>query len=351
MAHSSTLTGPTTSAQHPPTRTHPMVTRAQVGTVKPNLRFNFHMSHISPLPKSPSITLSGPNWRAVMYDEYNALVKNSTWMLVPKPPNANVVGIDCDDTFSLVVKPTTIQTVLSLALSRGWHVHELDVKNTFLNEDLSTHAIEVAYLLIYVDDIILIASSIALLRHIISSLLQEFKMTDLGALNYFLGFLLLVILQTPIDTVAKLGHDEDPVLDPILYRSLASGLLYLTFTRLDISYHILMLIWRVALLLDNPLLVIVQFWMIISFLGLLSINILYLGRGAKIEYQGVANAVDESAWIHNLLRELHSHILSATLVYCDNINAIYLSANHVQHQRTKHIEIDIHFVRDMVTKG
>ncbi|GJX81465.1 ribonuclease H-like domain-containing protein, partial [Tanacetum coccineum] len=71
-AHSLTPTGPspaayspipaTTSAQQPPTRTHPMVTRAQVGTVKPNPRFNFHMSHISPLPKSPSIALSDPNW-------------------------------------------------------------------------------------------------------------------------------------------------------------------------------------------------------------------------------------------------------------------------------------------------
>ncbi|GKF97666.1 ribonuclease H-like domain-containing protein, partial [Tanacetum coccineum] len=44
-------------------------------------------SHISPLPKSPSIALSDPNWRAAMYDEYNALVKNSTWLLVLKPPN------------------------------------------------------------------------------------------------------------------------------------------------------------------------------------------------------------------------------------------------------------------------
>ncbi|GJS50765.1 pyrophosphate-energized vacuolar membrane proton pump 1 [Tanacetum coccineum] len=50
-----------------------MVTRAQVGTVKRNPRFNLHTSHISPLPKSPSIALSDPNWRAAMYDEYNAL--------------------------------------------------------------------------------------------------------------------------------------------------------------------------------------------------------------------------------------------------------------------------------------
>ncbi|GJV26905.1 ribonuclease H-like domain-containing protein [Tanacetum coccineum] len=59
--------------------------------------------------------------------------------------------------------------------------------------------------------------------------------------------------------------------------------------------------------------------------------------------------VGEIAWIRNLLRELHSPLLTATLVYCDNVSVVYMSANPVQHQQTKHIEIDIHFVRDMVT--
>jgi hypothetical protein len=39
------------------------------------------------------------------------------------------------------------------------------------------------------------------------------------------------------------------------------------------------------------------------------------------------------------------------LVYCDNVSAVYLSTNHVQHQRTKHVEIDLHFVRDRVAIG
>nr|GEU42147.1 ribonuclease H-like domain-containing protein [Tanacetum cinerariifolium] len=72
---------------------------------------------------------------------------------------------------------------------------------------------------------------------------------------------------------------------------------------------------------------------------------------AEAEYQGVANVVAETAWLCNLLRELHSPLSTITLVYCDNVSSVYMSANHVQHQRTKHIEIDIHFVRDMVTAG
>ncbi|GKG26148.1 ribonuclease H-like domain-containing protein, partial [Tanacetum coccineum] len=70
---------------------------------------------------------------------------------------------------------------------------------------------------------------------------------------------------------------------------------------------------------------------------------------AEAEYRGVANVVVETAWIRNLLCELHSPLSTATLVYCNNLSAIYMSANPVQHQRMKHIEINIHFVCDMVT--
>ncbi|GJX61863.1 ribonuclease H-like domain-containing protein [Tanacetum coccineum] len=53
----------------------------------------------------------------------------------------------------------------------------------------------------------------------------------------------------------------------------------------------------------------------------------------------------------NLLRELHTHLSSATLVYCDNVSALYLSSNPLQHQRLKHIEIDIHFVCYLLDAG
>ncbi|GKC02549.1 ribonuclease H-like domain-containing protein [Tanacetum coccineum] len=72
---------------------------------------------------------------------------------------------------------------------------------------------------------------------------------------------------------------------------------------------------------------------------------------AEAEYRGVANVVAETAWIRNLLRELHTPLFTATLVYCDNVSVVYMSANPVQHHRTKHIEIGIHFVRDFVASG
>jgi hypothetical protein len=66
----------------------------------------------------------------------------------------------------------------------------------------------------------------------------------------------------------------------------------------------------------------------------------------------VANGVAEATWLWQLLAELHSPLSRSTLVYCDNVSAVYLSTNPVQqHQRTKHVEIDLHFVRDYVAAG
>ncbi|GKA76473.1 ribonuclease H-like domain-containing protein [Tanacetum coccineum] len=315
------------------------------------------------------------------------------------------LGVDFDETFNLVIKPATIRMVLSLAVSRKWLIHQLDVKNAFLNSDLSEtvymhqppgfvdarQGTQVAYLLIYLDDIILTASSPALLQQIIDSLHNEFDMTDLGALNYFLGIsadrnsIGLFLSQrkyalqlferahmvhynpsrTPVDTESKLGPEGVPVQDPTLYRSLAGGLQYLTFTRPDLSYSIQQLYASATTSLvgytDAD-------WAgcpstrsstsgYCVFLGdnLLSWSVKRqhtLSRSsAKAEYRVVANVVAETAWLRNLLRELHSPLSTATLVYCDNVSAVYMSANPVQHQRTKHIEIDIHFVRDMVTAG
>nr|GEU71124.1 ribonuclease H-like domain-containing protein [Tanacetum cinerariifolium] len=185
-------------------------------------------------------------------------------------------------------------------------------------------------LLIYVDDIILTASSPALLQQIVDSLHKDVDMTDLGALNYFLGISAVrhptgLFFLRRIETDSKLGPDGVPVQDLTLYRSLAGGL------RSTSGYCVF--------LGDNLLSWSVKRQHTISC------------SSAEAEYRGVAKVVAETAWICNLLYEIHSPFLSATLVYCDNVSEVYMSANPVQHQRTKHIEIDIQFVHDMVKAG
>jgi hypothetical protein len=57
----------------------------------------------------------------------------------------------------------------------------------------------------------------------------------------------------------------------------------------------------------------------------------------------MTNDVAEACWLWQLLQELHTSLMKSTLVYYDNVGIVYLSTNLIQHQRTKHVEIDLHF--------
>nr|GEV55839.1 ribonuclease H-like domain-containing protein [Tanacetum cinerariifolium] len=309
--------------------THPMVTRAKAGIFKPLERINCHVTTTSPFPRSHIHALLGPNWKEAMLNEYNALITNGMYKarLVANGP-----------------------------------------------------------------------SSSTLLQRIIASLHNEFAMKDLGSLNYFLGisvqrsasglflsqskFTEKILerahmqncnpCQTPVDTESKLGSDGDPVSDPTLYRNIVVALQYLNFTRPDLSY----VVQHVCLYTHDPrdphftalkrILCYVRGTLDYGMQLHVSSTTQFsayndadwagcpvtLSRSSvEAEYRGVANVFAETSWIRNLLCELHTPLFIATLVYCDNVSVVYMFANPVQHQRTKHIEIDIHFVRDFVASG
>jgi hypothetical protein len=148
------IADPTPAAPH---------THLQAGIHKPKVYFDdtvlYAFSTTSCEPHSLQEALSTPSWKEAMNDEYTAIMRNKTWHLVPPQAGRNVIeckwvfkvkhkadgsvdrhkarlvakgfkqrlGIDYDDTFSPVVKPATIQLVLSLIVSQGWTLHQLHV--------------------------------------------------------------------------------------------------------------------------------------------------------------------------------------------------------------------------------
>ncbi|GKE55420.1 ribonuclease H-like domain-containing protein, partial [Tanacetum coccineum] len=191
---------------------------------------------------------------------------------------------------------------------------------------------DIAYLLLYVDDIIVTTASSAFLHRVIALLHGEFSMIDLGSLNYFCGIsaqrsstslffsqstyaekiLERAHMQncnpcrTPVDTESILGVDGDHVIDPTLYQSLDDALQYLTFTCPDISYAI----QQVYLYMHDPrephlaalkrILRYVRGYRVFLGDNLLSWSTkrqVTLSRScAEAEYRGVANVVAETAW-------------------------------------------------------
>jgi histone deacetylase 1/2 len=264
-----------------------MVTRTRDSTWRPKeytdgtIRYNPARRAFFATPSSHCDALDEPAWRAAMTDEFDALQQTNTWVLVPRPSGVNIVGskwifktkqrpdgsvdkykarlvargftqqlgIDYGDTFSPVVKPATIRLVLSLAVSRGWSLQQVDVSNAFLHgflsedvymqqppgfEDarfpshvcklqkalyglkqsprawyarLSARLLQLGfisskadtslfifsqmgvqiYMLVYVDDIVIAGSSSVAVDRLISSLSESFPIKDLGTLEYFLG--------------------------------------------------------------------------------------------------------------------------------------------------------------------
>ncbi|KAL6331808.1 hypothetical protein AAG906_020151 [Vitis piasezkii] len=72
---------------------------------------------------------------------------------------------------------------------------------------------------------------------------------------------------------------------------------------------------------------------------------------AEFEYRGLVFATTEIVWMQALLQELCVPIPAIPLLWYDNISAYHMAKNPVFHARTKHIEIDLHFIRDQVMRG
>jgi hypothetical protein len=298
----SSQTEPSSAPHLPPTSSHHMVTRSKNQISKPKIPTDGTIRY--PLPTALVAVNAGPlsvseptcftmavksrEWRNAMNLEFDALLRNQTWTLVPPHPSQNLIGckwvfrvkrkaddtverhkarlvakgfhqqfgVDYDETYSPVIKPTTVRTVLSLAISSSWCLRQIDIQNAFLHGNLSeevfmsqppgykhslypNHVCKLQralyglkqaprawfsclsnklldlgfhgsrsdtslfiyktpsltmFVLIYVDDIIITTSKPESIDDLLLSLTHDFAVKDLGNLNFFLG---IEVLSNP----------------------------------------------------------------------------------------------------------------------------------------------------------
>ncbi|XP_073367905.1 uncharacterized protein [Aegilops tauschii subsp. strangulata] len=243
-------------------------------------------------PRHFRAALGIPHWRAAMEQEIHALQRNNTWRLVPPPSGVNII----DSKWVFKVKKHadgSIERYKARLVAKGFK-HRLMFRMPFSMEfwkkrficvshqvllTLLSHIIYVAlsklstrpevtmYILVYVDDIILVSSSASATDRLVSSLGDEFAVKDLGRLHYFLGLEVLHsdggltltqkkysqdllrragMLQcksatTPMSATDKLTALAGDLLAPedaTEYRSIVGGLQYLLITRPDISFAV-----------------------------------------------------------------------------------------------------------------
>ncbi|CAJ2655096.1 unnamed protein product [Trifolium pratense] len=443
------------------------------------------------IPKNVQVALEVPKWREAVLEEMKALEKNKTWSVMTLPDGKKTVGckwvftvkynsdgsierykarlvakgftqtygIDYSETFAPVAKLNTVRILLSLVANLDWPLHQLDVKNAFLNGDLeeevymdippgfedkfgsnvcklnkslyglkqsprawfekftysmkkqgyiqgqADHTLftkfsqdgKIAVLIVYVDDIVLTGDDIVEMARVKEKLALDFEIKDLGSMRYFLGMSGCRPADTPMDPNAKLWEEGSVPVDTGRYQRLVGKLIYLSHTRPDIAFSVsvvsqfmhspfeehLEAVYRILRYLKaNPGKGLffkktnernVSIFTDADWAGSVTDRRSTSGyctyvwgnlvtwrskkqgvvarSSAEAEFRAMAQGICEGLWIHRVLEELKMKIELSLKLYSDSKAAISIAHNPVQHDRTKHIEIDRHFIKEKLDAG
>eukprot|EP00253_Pinus_taeda_P011981 PITA_11981 len=252
--------------------------------------------------------------------------------------------------------------------------------------------IDILIISLYVDDLLYMGSSFKMNDKFKVAMMNEFEMKDLGIMKYFLGMEVyqskdeIFICQTkyaqdmlnkfymldchPSPTPSAHGEvlcrdDGANLVDERTYRSIVESLIFLTHTRLDITY----LVSLVSRYMTNPSKIhMKEAKRILRYVkGILNFGIHYYSSekfnlvrfsdsdwGGSLddqaEYVAVTSAGTQALWLRKILEEIGEKQVQPTVIYCDNVSAIKLAKNPVHHSRTKHFDMKYHFIRDLVQK-
>ncbi|RDX72248.1 hypothetical protein CR513_48290, partial [Mucuna pruriens] len=253
------------------------------------------------------------------------------------------------------------------------------------------------YLVVYMDDIVITGNDNIKIFQLKQYLFSHLQTKDLGHLKYFLSierkyafdFLQetsmsnCMPVDSPMDPNMKLmvQHGE-PYFDPKRYRRLVGKLIYLIITRPDISF----VVGVVSSFMQAPC---IDHWAVVlrilryikktpgqgllyeekgdthisgycdadwvgspidrrsttSFCISIGGNVVsWKSKNAEAEYRAMTSATCELIWVKQLIQELKFTDVQSMKLYCDNQAALHTASNPVFHEKTKHIEIDCHFV-------